>query len=231
MKKAIFVLLAFAITAGASAQTRVVYGKITAFNQYPLQNIEVRTKKSKAAVRTDSLGSFSIVCMEKDVIRVRPKAFKSVTRKVDEDTDSLRLNLVFIDTKSNRALVTDPVNSISTGYGYIQAKDLNFAVNHLQQENNEFCNYENIFELIRGRFPGVTVDRTQHSGAVYVRGVTSINLSSEALYVVDGGITSNIDWIHPCDVRSIDVLKDGMTAIYGSRGANGVVVIETRKSL
>jgi TonB-dependent SusC/RagA subfamily outer membrane receptor len=205
----------------SGAQSRVVYGKLTAFNQYPLQNIEVVAKNSKAAVKSDSTGMFSIVCMEKDVIKIKPKAFKSASRTVGPDTDTLFINLVFLDSRSNREL--------ATGYGYISQQDLNFAVSHLEQENNEFCNYENIFELIRGRFPGVTVDRTQHSGAVYVRGVTSINLSSEALYVVDGAVTSDIDWIHPCDVRSVDVLKDGMTAIYGVRGANGVVVIETKR--
>ena len=152
----------------------------------------------------------------------KPKTFKATNRKVGPDTDTMRINLVFIDNRANREL--------AVGYGYINSQDLNYAVSHLEQENNEFCNYENIFEVIRGRFPGVTVDRSQHGGAVYVRGVTSINLKSEALYVVDGMVTDNIEWIIPCEIRSIDVLKDGMTAIYGSRGANGVVIIETKRS-
>ncbi len=73
------------------SQTRVVYGKITAYNQYPIQNIEVLTKKSKAAVKTDSLGMFAIACMEKDVIRIKPKIFKTTTRKVNKDTDTNRM--------------------------------------------------------------------------------------------------------------------------------------------
>ena len=205
------------------AQNRVVYGRLTAYNQYPLMNVRVAAKKSKASVTSDSTGQFSIVCLEKDVIKIKPKAFRSALRKVGPETDTLLINLVFIDSRTNREL--------ATGYGYIREQDLNYAVSHLEQENNEFCNYDNIYELIRGRFPGVTVDRSQNSGSVYVRGVTSVNLSSEALYVVDGGVTNNIDWIHPCDIRSIDILKDGMTAIYGARGANGVVVIETRNSV
>jgi len=203
------------------AQTHVVYGKLTAYNKYPLQNVEVVTKKSKAAVKTDSQGMFSIVCVDKDIVKIKTKAFKTVTRKVSPGGDSLNINLVFIDTKSNREL--------ATGYGYINSQDLNYAVSHMEQENNEFCNYENIFELVRGRFPGVTVDRSQHSGAIYIRGSTTVNMSAEALYVVDGAVTNNIDWIHPCDVRSVDVIKDGMAAIYGTRGANGVVVIETHR--
>ena len=221
MKRILIIGLVLSGTLSLFSQTRVVYGKVTAYNLYPLQNIELVAKKSKAAVKTDSLGMFSIVCMEKDVIKIKTKAFKSVTRKVGTGTDSLNVNLVFIDTKTNREM--------ATGYGYINSQDLNYAVNHMEQENNEFCNYENIYELVRGRFPGVTVGRSAHGGAIYIRGSVTVNMSSEALYVVDGAVTDNIEWISPCDVRSVDVIKDGMAAIYGSRGANGVVVIETRR--
>lgn len=221
IKKLTILLLGLILVSGPiQAQTRVVYGKITAFNQYPLQNIQVKTKKSKAMVRTDSLGMFSIVALEEDRLIIKTKAFMTVVRKVDADTDTVNINLVFIDTKSNREL--------ATGYGYINSQDLNYAVNHLEQENNEFCNYSNIFELLIGRFPGVTVSRTATGGAVYIRGGSSINMSNEALYVVDGGVTTNIDYIHPCDIRSINVLKDAGASIYGTRGSNGVVVIQTK---
>ena len=133
------------------------------------------------------------------------------------DTDSLIINLIFIDTEKNR--------EIAIGYGYVNEKNLLYAVNNLADENNEFCNYTNIFDLINGRFAGVTVSNK----AVYIRGQNSINLSDEALYVVDGMINSTIDWVSPCDVKSINVLKDGSAAIYGARGSNGVVIIETRQ--
>lgn len=222
MKKQIFLFLALIIyLSSIQAQTKVVYGKLTAFNKYPLQNIEVKAKKSKASVRTDSLGVFSIVTNDQDRIVIKTKAFQTVTRKVDKETDSLNINLVFIDTKSNREL--------ATGYGYINSQDLNYAMNNLEQENNEFCNYTNIYDLLVGRFPGVMVQRTATGGSVIIRGGTSINMSNEALYVVDGGVTTSIDYIHPCDIRSINVLKDASTSIYGSRGSNGVVVIETKR--
>jgi len=222
-KRYIFFLSIAVMSASLTAQSRVVYGKLTAYNKYPLQNIEVKTKKSKASVKSDSLGMFTIVCMEEDKILIKPKAFRSVSRKVDEDTDTLFINLLFIDTKSNRDL--------ATGYGYISQQDLTYAMSHLEQENNEFCNYTNIFELIKGRFPGVTVSSGQMGGAVYIRGGTSVNMSNEALYVVDGAAVSTIDYIHPCEVRSIDVLKDASAAIYGTRGSNGVVIIQTKKGM
>ncbi len=220
-KRIILFLGTMVLFSSIYAQTRVVYGKLTAYNKYPVQNIEVKSKKSTAMVKSDSLGMFSIVTMEKDKIVIKPRAFKSLIRKVDADTDTLFINLLFIDTKANREL--------AIGYGYISQQDLNFAVNHLEQENNEFCNFTNIFDLIQGRFPGVTVQRTGTGGAVYIRGRTSVNMSNEALYVVDGGPTLNIEYIHPCDIRSIDVLKDASASIYGTRGSNGVVIIETKR--
>jgi TonB-dependent SusC/RagA subfamily outer membrane receptor len=206
------------LTTSLYPQTRVVYGRLTAFNTYPVKNILVTSKKGGAAITSDSLGQFSIVCKENDVIRIKPKVFMPVTQKVGPDTDSLLINLIFVDNDKNR--------EIAVGYGYVNEDELQYAVSHLQQKNNEFCQYNNIFDVITGRFAGVTV----MNGGVYIRGSNSFYASTEALYVVDGVTQSTIDWIVPCDIKSISVIKDGSAAVYGSRGANGVVIIETWKS-
>ena len=88
------------------AQTRVVKGKLTTFNQYPVQNVEVASKKAKSTVTTDSLGQFEIVCNEKDVIQIKAKVFKALTKRVDEDDDYVTANLVFHDTPKNREIAT-----------------------------------------------------------------------------------------------------------------------------
>jgi len=200
------------------AQTRVVHGTITVFESYPVQHIEISSKKAKATAMTDSLGQFSIVCLEKDVIKVSPLAFKPKKKKVHAETDSVHLNLQFIDSEENR--------EIAVGYGYISEKDLSFGVSHMENENDKFCSYNNIYDLIRGQLVGVTVQ----GRSVYVRGGTnSFSLSTTALFVVDDQTTSNIDWVHPCQVKSINVLKDGNAAVYGSRGGNGVILIELVK--
>jgi TonB-dependent SusC/RagA subfamily outer membrane receptor len=203
------------------AQTRVVKGKITTFNQYPVQNVEVASKKAKSTVMTDSLGQFEIVCNEKDVIMIKAKVFQALNKKVDMEDEFVKANLIFRDTPKNR--------DIATGLGYITQEQLTFALAHMADENNDFCNYSTVFDLVRGKFPGVTVKTSDMGGlGIYIRGDKSMQGSNEAIYVVDGVRVNDIQFINPCEMATIDILKDGGAAIYGSQGANGVVVIETK---
>ena len=215
MKHFIAFAMGIFLATSVFAQTRVLYGRLTAFNTYPVQNVEITSKKGKSATISDSLGQFSIVCMENDVINIKPKAFLPVKKRVKPDTDSLVVNLIFLDSKKNR--------EIAVGYGYVKESDLMYAVSKLQQENNEYCYYDDVFDVIQGRFAGVLVQ----NGEVIVRGSNSLTGSNAAIFVVDGLIVNSIDWIVPCDIKSISILKDGSAAVYGSRGANGVVIIET----
>ena len=110
----------------------------------------------------------------------------------------------------------------------MKKEDLTFAAENMQQENNEYCSFTNIYELLQGKFPGVTVDGTSGSYRVFVRGSQSINSSDEVLFVVDGTSGANVDGLNPCNIKSISVIKDGMTAIYGTRVSNGVILVETK---
>ena len=217
MKLAILTGLFAILCSTGYTQSRLVHGRLTAFNQFPVANIEVSSKKAKSVTMSDSLGRFSIACLENDVIRIRPDVFQNVKLKVDEFTDTVNINLVFVNTRSNR--------EIATGFGYISEEDLAFASTHLEQQNNDFCNYSDIFDLLVGRFAGVDVNTS--SGSIIIRGISSTGADTNALLVVDGIITEDISWILPCEVKSVNIIKDGMSASYGSRGGTGVVVIET----
>jgi len=206
---------------GSFAQTRVLKGKLTTFNEYPVQNVEVAAKKAKSSVTTDSLGEFEIVCNEKDVIQIKAKVFKALSKRVDEDDDYITANLIFNDSPKNR--------EIATGLGYISHEQLTFALAHMADENNDFCNYTDVFSLIKGRFPGVQI-KINSSGTqgVYIRGQKSVYQDTEAVYVVDGIRVSDVSFVNPCELATIDVLKDGGAALYGSDAANGMVVMETK---
>jgi len=218
MKQIMIVSVLCLMTVAAVSQNRVIHGQLTAYNEFPVMNVEVSSKKAKATTVTDTLGNFSLVCNEKDVVMIKPKVFRPVNKKVNADTDSLKINLVFIDTKKNRELAVDN--------GYVHETDLNYAVANLEAENNDYCKYTDIFKLIEAEFGGVTVE----NGQVLIRGgKTSFSAgSSYALIIVDGQPSQSIEWIRPCFVRSVRILKGTEAAIYGSRGGNGVVVITTK---
>lgn len=220
MKYYLILIATLLISTLSFSQTRVVNGSLTAYNSLPVMNVEITSKKAKATTISDSLGNFSIVCLEKDVIMVKPKAFNPVNTKVNAETDSVKINLVFVDTKKNRELA---VNS-----GYITETNLNYAVANLAEQNNDYCKYSDINALLRAEGgSGITIS---NSGRITIRGGnTSFSGADDALIVVDGQPTTNIEWIRPCIVKSINILKGSEGAIYGSRGGNGVVVITTKQ--
>jgi TonB-dependent SusC/RagA subfamily outer membrane receptor len=219
MKTTALIAIMIIIASTVHSQTRVVHGKITAFDSFPVKNVEITSKKAKATTMTDEFGQFSIVCLENDKIKVKAKAFKKTQKKVNADTESLTMNLQFNDSEENREM--------AVGYGYISKKNLTYGVSHLEHEDMEFCSYSNIFDLIQGQLSGVTVSGNE----IYVRGGKNSFTpgASMALYVVDNQPTSSLDWIQPCQIKSINILKDSNAAIYGTNGGNGVILIETLK--
>ena len=216
-------LMAFCMLAVISsfAQTRVVKGKLTTFNKYPVKNVTVESKKAGSTVMTDSMGQFELVCNEKDVIQIKNDVFQAMSKKVSVDDEYVTANLVFRDSKKNR--------KIATGMGYISEENLTFALSHMSYENNDFCSYTDVFTLVTGKFSSVQIKASEMGGqGIFVRGQKSLYGNNEAIYVVDGVRVADISFVNPCDMASIDILKDGGAALYGSQAANGVVVIETK---
>jgi TonB-linked SusC/RagA family outer membrane protein len=121
------------------------------------------------------------------------------------------------------------------GYGTVKKSDLTGSVASVSDKQFKDQPVKRIEDILQGRTPGVEV--TTQSGMpgggikVRIRGTTSINKSSDPLYIVDGIVsTSGLEGLNPSDIQSIEVLKDASaTAIYGSRGANGVVLVTTRR--
>ncbi len=92
--------------------------------------------------------------------------------------------------------------------------------------------YSDIFEMIRGKVPGVTVGQAGpgQMPSIVIRGIGTNSGQSQPLFIVDGLQTENIASIRPEDVDSIDIIKDGTSAIYGMQGANGVIMITTKSA-
>ena len=220
MKKMLYYLfvLSLVVTLPCRAQTKTVHGVVYTLNDLPVANLEVAAKKSGAAVLTDSLGNFTIVCEDKDVLNFNGKVFKHKKIKIGKKDTYVEVELTFINNEENK--------EYAVGYGYVTDAEKLYAAVQMS-DRNVFCSYTSIYDAIRGRFPNVQVS----NGCVVIRGATSAISSSCAMYVVDGQIVNDISTIEPCMVKSLDIIKDATSAIYGMQGSNGVIIIELVKAI
>jgi len=115
---------------------------------------------------------------------------------------------------------------VDIGYGVVKKKDLTYSVSKTNITEKDYSSYTNIYDLLRATVPGIQVSGKK----IYIRGISTLNASTDPLFVVNGSITESIDNIQPVDVKSIQVLKDASASIYGVRGSNGVILINTVKA-
>lgn len=202
-----------------SGQEQVMKGRVYTFDSIPLINASVQVKSTKQVVKTDTLGNFYAACNYEDVLKVSANGFSNVRVKLNPKIKLVVVNLKLKAGEKNREM--------AIGYGHVKDADRVFAVANMSSNDFDFSQYTTIYELIQGRFPGVYVS----NGEIIIRGQSSLYASSAALIVVDGVAVDNsvLFSIAPIDVKSIDVIKDSGSAIYGSRGANGVLLIETKR--
>ena len=113
---------------------------------------------------------------------------------------------------------------VNVGYGTARRDAITGSVGKVKMDN--IRTYNTIYEFLQGKVPGVTVSGT----TIRIRGITSINSSNDPLILVDGIEMSDISALNPHDVDSVEVLKDSSASIYGIRGANGVILIKTKKA-
>ena len=224
MKKLIFyfiisLLFIFNSTMVLYGQGKVVHGKVTTFDSIPLIGASIQVKSTKEVVYTDTLGLFTVSCLPKDKLKVAARGFLRRNVKIE---GKVKYVLVNLKLKSAHGSI-----EIAVGYGYVKDKDKLYAVSSLNEGEMDFSQYHDIYDIIKGRFAGVQVE----GGEIIIRGVQSVMGSNAALLVVDGVAVSQGSFasIPTADIASINILKDASAAIYGVRGSNGVVIVETKK--
>ena len=225
MKKRIFSSLSFALifilSFNLKAQDRVIHGIVTTFDSIALIGVTVQIKSTNQKVYTDSLGHFWAMCNNKDKLKVLADGFYTQYVKLTDKIKFVAVNLnIKRDSKTGKIY--------NDGYSYVSDVDRLNAISSLDKNETDFSKYRDIYDLIKGRFSGVRIV----DGEVIVRGNNTFGpLTTNAALIIVNGIPVNetaLSIIPPEDVKSIDIIKDGGAAIYGSRGANGVVVIQTR---
>ena len=128
--------------------------------------------------------------------------------------------------KASSAVSTAENGDVMINNGYSKESKKNSASTVSNVEFQRGSGYHNIYDYLRGRVAGLVV---HNDNSITIRGISSIYGSNEPLILVDGIEMQDISFIHPDDVKTVDVLKDpSVTSLYGSRGANGVILITLR---
>lgn len=175
---------------------------------------------------TDVNGKYSITVPQGSTLIISFMGYEEKEVELQPDISDYLTTLNEAQTRINDVVIV--------GYGEIKKSDLTGSVSVVSERSFYDQPVKNVSEILQGRSSGVEVTTISGmpgaSTKVRVRGTTSINKSSDPLYVIDGIIsTSGLDGINPQDIASMQILKDASsTSVYGSRGANGVVLITTR---
>ncbi|WP_326936870.1 SusC/RagA family TonB-linked outer membrane protein [Flavobacterium sp. PL11] len=211
----------------AQAQNKTISGVVTDDLKETLPGVTVTIKGSKTAAQTDVNGKFMITASPKDQL---------VFSYIGFETTSVLIGAKTVINVNLKSQMSDLDEVVVIGYGTTKRKDLTGAVASVTMKDLAKAPVRSFDEALAGRVAGVQVtsaDGRPGSGVnIVIRGNNSVTQSSSPLYVVDGFLLEdqNNNTINPADIESIDVLKDASaTAIYGARGANGVIVITTKK--
>lgn len=248
--KTLFSSLFTIISLLVSAQNRVeVKGYVSDGEGKPLEGVSVIRKSTQKGTTTDAKGLFRITVANTNAALVFSYVgYTTLTMKV---SDGAEMRVVLEKATVNQDEV------VVVGYGTSRRKDLTGAISSFKPKATDAQQFSTVDNLLRGRVAGVQVQQSagDPGGAVSVkiRGINSLRGDNEPLYVVDGVIINNVtndspnpfsskssnsgqtrqnglSGINPLDIESIEILKDASaTAIYGSRGANGVVIITTKQ--
>ena len=205
-------------------QQRTVSGIVTDETGEALPGVTVVLKGTKVRSLTDDNGRFSIKAAPGQTLVFSYIGYERYEKKVTSTT--LNVSLKSMDNTLNEAVVI--------GYGTVRKADLAGSVAVMDNKSFKDEPVTRIEDALQGRVSGIEVMQSGVPGGdlkIRVRGVSSINKSNDPLYVVDGIVReSGLEGINPEDIQSMQVLKDASsTAIYGARGANGVVLVTTKQ--
>ncbi|MFC3198877.1 SusC/RagA family TonB-linked outer membrane protein [Parapedobacter deserti] len=222
----IFVLLSTSAVFGQDVQTFTVSGRVThSETGEPIMGVSVQVKGESSSTQTNERGEYRIDAARNAILVFRFIGFQE--KEVEVTSSSMNVTL------DEEVSHLDEV--VVVGYNTVKKSDLTGAVSSISAEQVRRMPVTNALQAMQGMVAGVDItsnERPGEMGSVLVRGVRSLSASNSPLYVVDG-IPLNaggIEALNPSDIESIDVLKDASaTAIFGSRGANGVIMVTTKR--
>jgi len=228
MRRKVLLLLSLILTSASAIFAQELRGKITdKTTKAPISGVTVSVSGTQLKSVTDSGGAFhfSSITGFPVELRISHVAYTGISRKVSDNS------FVDIEMEPQASSMTDIV---VVGYGTVRKRDLTGSVVSVKGNEVRKVAAGNAMESLQGKLPGVDIVRTSGTAGarsnITVRGNRSVLADNGPLYIVDGIQYNNYQDINPNDIQSMEVLKDASsTAIFGSRGANGVILITTKR--
>lgn len=212
----------------SNQQVKTLKGKVSDERGRPLAGVTVRVASTGVQAITDRSGNFSIRAAESDYLTFTMLGYETLIQPVGSSSE-YAVKMVPISTAIEEV-------TVNIGYGTVDKNDLTGSVAQVNMEDLNKAPVASFDEALAGRVAGVQVSANEGQPGtemnIVIRGGNSLTQSNDPLYVIDGFPIEDpgAAVLNPADIESIDILKDASaTAIYGSRGANGVIIIETKK--
>lgn len=209
-----------------SAQQLSISGTVTDPAGEPLIGVSVTVPGTTAGAATDIDGRYSLQADAKGKLKFSYVGYETLEESVNGRT------VIDIEMKENSEVLSEVV---VIGYGTMDKKELTSAISHVGEKDFLSVSSLDPSMMIQGKVPGVSITNTgagdpNNQASIQIRGVSSRSAGLGPLIVVDGVPGGNLTNINPNDIASFDILKDGAaSAIYGTRGSNGVILVTTKK--
>jgi len=218
----ILIMISFSFSSAQKPGKKVtITGHVVDGTQAYVANAMVMIDGKKTDKFTNAKGYFKIkVTPGNKTIGILTTTNGSVEEPLDGRNT---INFTFQGSVAPQPGKADPGDeTVDIGYGSVRKKSMTGSVSKIDGTNPKYASYRNIYDMLRGEVPGVQVSGT----SIRIQGASSLMLSTEPLFVVDGMVVNSIADIQPYTVKSIEILKGSSASIYGSRGANGVILIK-----
>lgn len=213
------------VTSGTAQEKVSLTGKVTDNTGFGLPGVSILEKGTTNGTVTDVNGNFTLQAAPNSILLFSFMGFVSQEILVDGQTN---INIEMAEA------TFDLDEVVAIGYGVARKRDLTGSIVSVSGESLKTSPDYNPVKALQGKVPGLTMINSGVAGGsptVRIRGIATVNASTNPLYVVDGMFVDNIDFVNPNDISSVEVLKDASSlAIFGVQGANGVIIITTKRA-
>lgn len=227
MKKLLTFICLLATALMCNAQEKVPFnGIVKDILGRPMKNVRIYVDNPHLCAMSDKQGRFGLTNVKPDdVLHIKVK--KRVYEVPVEGKKSL---VIIIADEDNIKEVSESQELVDIGYGFVKRREHILPSNTISGEELVRTGQSNLLNALAGKVPGLNVNPNNSPGgeaSVTMRGISSLNLSNTPLFIVDGMEQSSLSYISPYDVDYVEIMKDA--SIYGSRGANGAIIVHTKR--